>query len=158
VNSNNWSTFSSIGLGAQERSSKEKTWERADAGTQFPLFDNLRRAPHRLSVTQPLVYDGKVPFERECFMALRHLVIAATLAGFVSAVTPVTTTKIEAAETVKKKKKKTVQKKSQKPAVKKNYGAPRPGEPNAGWSDDCLWYYNAYGRLPWYCEPYGRSY
>lgn len=91
-------------------------------------------------------------------MALRHLIIAATLAGFVSAVTPVIITdKAEAVQTVKKKKKKTVQK---KPAsgVKKNFGAPRPGEPNAGWSDDCLWYYNATGKLPFYCQPYGRSY
>ena len=80
-------------------------------------------------------------------MALRHLIIAAALVNFGPAVTPVITTdKAEAVETVKKKKKKTVQKKSE-PVVKKNYRAPRPGEPNAGWTHDCLFYYDAYGRL-----------
>ena len=93
------------------------------------------------------------------FMALRHLIIAASLAGFVPAVTPVMTIdNVEAAQTVKKKKKKVVQKKNQEPAVKKNFRGPRPGEPNAGWTDDCLFYYNVYGRLPAYCEPYGHGF
>ncbi len=59
-------------------------------------------------------------------MALRHLIIAATLVSFLPAVTPVITTdKAEAVETVKKKKKKTVQK---KPASGvKNKTSARPG-------------------------------
>jgi hypothetical protein len=91
-------------------------------------------------------------------MALRHLIIAAMLAGFAPAVMPVIAIdKAEAAQTVKKKKKKTVEKK-QEPRVKKNFSGPRPGEPNAGWTDDCLFYYNVYGRLPAYCQPYGHGF
>ena len=90
-------------------------------------------------------------------MALRHLIIAAMLAGFAPAVLPVAAIeKAEAAETIKKKKKKLVRKK-QEPRVKKNFSGPRPGEPNAGWTDDCLFYYNVYGRLPAYCQPYGHG-
>ena len=90
-------------------------------------------------------------------MTLRHLVIVATLAGFVPAVMPVMTiAKVEAAQAAKKKK--VVQKKNQELVVKKNFRAPRPGEPNAGWTDDCLFYYNVYGRLPAYCEPYGHGF
>jgi hypothetical protein len=91
-------------------------------------------------------------------MGLRHLIIAVMLAGFAPAVLPVIAIdKAAAAQTVKKKKKKTVQK-NQAPRVKQNFGAPRPGEPNAGWTDDCLFYYNVYGRLPGYCQPYGHGF
>ena len=91
-------------------------------------------------------------------MALRHLIIAATLVSFLPAVTPVITTdKAKAVETVKKKRKKTVQK---KPAsgVKNNFSAPRAGEPNASWSDDCLHHYNVYGKLPFWCDKYRRGF
>ncbi|QIG50416.1 hypothetical protein G5V57_23400 [Nordella sp. HKS 07] len=99
-------------------------------------------------------------------MALRHLIIVATLASFAPAVAPVMTiNKVAAAETVKKKKDQTVNKKkkkvvekNQEPRVKKNFRGPRPGEPNAGWTDDCLFYYDVYGRLPAYCEPYGHGF
>ncbi len=92
-------------------------------------------------------------------MALRHLIITVMLASFTPAVLPVVTVgNAEAAQTVKKKKKKVVQKKNQEARVKKNYRAPRPGEPNAGWTDDCLFYYDIYGRLPAYCEPYGHGF
>jgi hypothetical protein len=92
-------------------------------------------------------------------MVLRHLIIAAMLIGFAPAVLPITAIeKAEAAQTVKKKKKKLAQKKNEEPRVKKNFGAPRPGEPNAGWTDDCLYYYDAFGRLPAYCEPYGHGF
>jgi hypothetical protein len=91
-------------------------------------------------------------------MPLRYLIIAAMLAGFAPAIMPVTAIdKAEAAETVKKKKKKVAQKKYE-PRVKKNFSGPRPGEPNAGWTDDCLHYYDLYGRLPAYCEPYGHGF
>jgi hypothetical protein len=91
-------------------------------------------------------------------MGLRHLIIAAMLAGFVPAAMPVIAIgKAEAAQTVKKKKKKVAEKK-QEPRVKKNFRGPRPGEPNAGWTDDCLFYYDVYGRLPAYCQPYGHGF
>jgi hypothetical protein len=91
-------------------------------------------------------------------MGLRYLIIAAMLAGFAPAALPlVTIDKVEAAQTVKKKKKKIVQK-QQEPRVKKNFRAPLPGEPNAGWTDDCLFYYQVYGRTPPICGKYGRSF
>jgi hypothetical protein len=96
-------------------------------------------------------------------MALRHLIVAATLASFAPAVSHVIVNKVEAAQTVKsnqpaKKKKKKVVQENQEPRVKKNFRGPRPGEPNAGWTDDCLYYYDIYGRLPAYCEPYGHGF
>lgn len=43
--------------------------------------------------------------------------------------------------------------------VKKNYRATPPGEPNqAGMTDDCAFWYNAYGRMPVGCDKYGRSF
>ncbi len=91
-------------------------------------------------------------------MALRHLIILAMLAGFAPVITPVATIdKVEAAQIVKKKKKKVVQK-NQQPRVKTNFRGPRPGEPHAGWTDDCLFYYDIYGRLPGYCQPYGHGF
>ena len=91
-------------------------------------------------------------------MDLRHLVIAAMLVGFAPAILPVIAIdKAEAAQTVKKKKK-TVANKKQEPRVKKNYSAPRPGEPNAGWTDDCLNHYNIYGSLPFWCDKNGRGF
>ena len=90
-------------------------------------------------------------------MGLRHLIIFAMLAGFVPpAVIPVMSSTAEAAQTIKKKKKKVVQ--NSEPRVKKNFRAPRPGEPNAGWTDDCLFYYQVYGRTPPICGKYGRSF
>ncbi len=81
-------------------------------------------------------------------MALRHLIIAATLVSFVPAVMPVITTdKAKAVETVKKKRKKTVQKKR----------ASGAGEPNASWSEDCIHHYNINGKLPFWCDKYGRG-
>ena len=81
-------------------------------------------------------------------MALRHLIIAATLVSFVPAVMPVITTdKAEAVETVKKKKKKTVQKKRAS-GVK----------PDASWSEDCISHYNINGKLPFWCDKYGRGF
>jgi hypothetical protein len=94
-------------------------------------------------------------------MGLRHLIIATMLAGFAPAHLPlVTIDKAEAAQTsqtVKKKKKKVVEKKQQ-PRVKQNFRAPRPGEPDAGWTDDCLFYYQVYGKTPAYCGKYGRGF
>jgi len=90
-------------------------------------------------------------------MGFRHLVICAMLAGFVPAALPIMPDTAQAAQTVKKKKKKVVQKQAE-PRVKKNFRGPRPGEPNAGWTDDCLFYYQVYGRTPPICGKYGRSF
>jgi hypothetical protein len=91
-------------------------------------------------------------------MVLRQLIILATLAAFVPSTVPfITMDKAEAAQTVKKKKKKVI-KRTEQPPVKKNFRGPRPGEPHAGWTDDCLFYYDVYGRLPGYCQPYGRGF
>lgn len=90
-------------------------------------------------------------------MVFRHLVICAMLAGFVPSALAVMPDTAEAAQTVKKKKKKVVQKQAE-PRVKKNFRGPRPGEPNAGWTDDCLFYYQVYGRTPPICGKYGRSF
>jgi hypothetical protein len=90
-------------------------------------------------------------------MGFRHLIIVAMLAGFApAAVLPVMSSQAEAAQTIKKKKKKVVQ--NSAPRVKKNFRAPRPGEPNAGWTDDCLHYYQVYGRTPPICGKYGSSF
>ena len=51
-----------------------------------------------------------------------------------------------------------VAQKKAEPRVKKNFRAPYPGEPNAGWTDDCLFYYQLYGRTPPICGKYGRSF
>ena len=92
-------------------------------------------------------------------MGLRHLVIAAMLAGFAPAALPlVVVDKAEAAQTVKKKKKKKVVVQKKQSRVKTNFRAPRPGEPDAGWTDDCLFYYDVYGKLPAYCSPHGRGF
>jgi len=79
-------------------------------------------------------------------MALRHLIVVAMLVGFAPIVMPFMAAidQVEAVETVKKKKKKTVQK---KPASR----------PHAGWSEDCLNYYNVHGMLPFWCDKYGRG-
>jgi hypothetical protein len=96
---------------------------------------------------------------------LRHLIVLGMLAGFTPVVMPlVTIDKAEAAQASTQKKKQTsTQKKKKKPSakqqpvVKKNYRAPLPGEPNAGWTDDCLFHYDVYGRLPFYCDANGRG-
>jgi hypothetical protein len=91
-------------------------------------------------------------------VSLRHLIVAAMLAGFAPACLPLLPVdEAEAAQTLEKKKKKVVRKK-QAPVVKKNFRAPLPGEPNAGWTDDCLFYYQVYGRTPPICGKYGRSF
>jgi hypothetical protein len=90
-------------------------------------------------------------------MNLRYLVVCAMLAAFVPAVFPVMSDPAQATQTVKKKKKIVAQKKAE-PRVKKNFRAPYPGEPNAGWTDDCLFYYQLYGRTPPICGKYGRSF
>jgi hypothetical protein len=90
-------------------------------------------------------------------MVFRHLIICAMLAGFMPAALALMPETVEAAQTVKKKKKKVVQKQAE-PRVKKNFRGPLPGEPNAGWTDDCLFYYQVYGRTPPICGKYGRSF
>jgi len=90
-------------------------------------------------------------------MGFRHLIICAMLAGFAPAALAVMPDTAQASQTIKKKKKKTVQNQAE-PRVKKNFRGPRPGEPNAGWTDDCIFYYQVYGRTPPICGKYGRSF
>lgn len=93
-------------------------------------------------------------------MRIRHLIICAMLAAFTPAFLPVFSDAAHATTQTTTKKKKPVQKKKStaQPQVKKNFRAPRPGEPNAGWTDDCLHYYQVYGRTPPICGKYGRSF
>lgn len=92
-------------------------------------------------------------------MAFRHLIVCAMLAAFTPTALPLFSGTAEAATQTTQKKKKPVQKKkTTEPRVKKNFRAPRPGEPNAGWTDDCLFYYQVYGRTPPICGKYGRSF
>lgn len=93
-------------------------------------------------------------------MGLRHLIIALMLVGFTPALLPVIAAdKAEAAQTIKKKKKKKpAVVRREAPRVKKNFRGPRPGEPDAGWTDDCLFYYNVYGKTPAYCGKYGHGF
>ena len=90
-------------------------------------------------------------------MAMRHLMVCAILGGFIASTLPFTPQQAEAAQTVvKKKKKKVDQKKQQQQVKKKKYPW---GEPNAGWSDRCIFYFDTYdGWIPPFCRPYGRSY
>ena len=87
-------------------------------------------------------------------MGFRHLIICATLMGFAPAALAFIPDTAQAAQMVKKK----VVQKQAEPRVKKNFRGPRPGEPNAGWTDDCLFYYQVYGRTPPICGKYGRSF
>ena len=92
-------------------------------------------------------------------MSIRHLVAGAILASFVCAIAPVAPQQAEAAQaTTKQKKKKPSQnqKKQQHPHGKKKYPW---GEPNAGWDDRCIFYYDTYdGWIPPFCRPYGRTF
>jgi hypothetical protein len=75
-------------------------------------------------------------------MAFRHLIVCAMLAAFTPTALPVFSGTAEAAtQSTQKKKKPAQKKKTAEPRVKKNFRAPRPGEPNAGWTDDLpdLW-------------------
>lgn len=93
-------------------------------------------------------------------MAMRHLIVCAVLAAFIPSPLPFTAQQAEAAQTTTKKtKKKGDQKKKpdqkqQYPHGLKNYPW---GEPNAGWSDRCIFFYDTYdGWIPPICRPYGR--
>ena len=89
-------------------------------------------------------------------MAMRHLMVCVILAGFVSSTLPFNPEQARAAQTVVKKKAKKVDQKRQQQQGKKKYPW---GEPNAGWSDTCIFYFDTYdGWIPPKCRPYGRSY
>jgi hypothetical protein len=89
-------------------------------------------------------------------MAMRHLMVCAILAGFIPSALPFNPEQAEAAQTVVKKKKKKVDQKKQLQQGKKKYPW---GEPNAGWSDRCIFYFDTYdGWIPPFCRPYGRTY
>lgn len=90
-------------------------------------------------------------------MGMRHLMICLILGGFITSTLPLSPEQAEAAQTVvKKKKKKVDQKKQQQQQGKKKYPW---GEPNAGWSDDCIFFFDTRdGWIPPKCRPFGRSY
>jgi hypothetical protein len=89
-------------------------------------------------------------------MAIRHLLICTILGGFIVSAVPFTPLPAEAAQSVKKKHKQVDEKKRQQKHVKKRYPW---GEPNAGWEDRCIFFYDTYdGWIPTYCRPYGRTY
>jgi hypothetical protein len=90
-------------------------------------------------------------------MMIRHLIVYAALAGFVPAALPFTMQQAEAAQTaVKKKKQKTDRKKQEQQHGKKKYPW---GEPNAGWEDRCIYFFDTYdGWIPPVCRPYGRTF
>lgn len=87
-------------------------------------------------------------------MNRRHLMASLVLGGLIFSVMPLNLERADAAQTdVKKKKKKAVQK-EQYPHGLKKYPW---GEPNAGWSDRCIFYFDTYnGWIPPICRPYGR--
>src|SRR5262245_65468103 len=89
-------------------------------------------------------------------MAMRHLLICMILGGFIGSSLPLTPPQAEAAQTADKKKKKKSDEKKQHQQGKKKYPW---GEPNAGWKDRCIFYYDTYdGWIPPYCRPYGLTY
>jgi hypothetical protein len=90
-------------------------------------------------------------------MTIRHLIVCAVLAGFVPAALPFTIGQAEAAQPAKKKKQKTTDhKKQEQQRGKKKYPW---GEPNAGWDDHCIYFFNTYdGWIPPVCRPYGRTF
>lgn len=95
-------------------------------------------------------------------MAVRYLIVCAILAGFFPSTLPFSAQEAEAAQTPPQTKKKTPEKKKKRkvdqreqyPHGLKNYPW---GEPNAGWSDRCIFFYDTYdGWIPPICRPYGR--
>lgn len=95
-------------------------------------------------------------------MRMGHLLFGAILGSFVLATVPVGPHHAEAAQTTtKQKKKKPSQKKQQQQPEKYPHGLKKYpwGEPNAGWSDRCVFFYNTYdGWIPPFCRPYGRTF
>jgi len=88
-------------------------------------------------------------------MSVRHLMVCLVLGGFIVSTLPVDAQRAEAAQSVVKKKKKTVGQKKQQQGKKKYPW----GEPNAGWDDKCIFYFDTYdGWIPPFCRPYGRMF
>ena len=88
-------------------------------------------------------------------MSVRHLMVCLVLGGFIVSTLPLDVQRAEAAQSVVKKKKKTTQKR-QIQQGKKKYPW---GEPNAGWDDKCIFYFDTYdGWIPPFCRPYGRMF
>ena len=88
-------------------------------------------------------------------MNVRHLMVCLVLGGFIVSTLPVDVQRAEAAQSVVKKKKKTVGQKKQQQGKKKYPW----GEPNAGWDDKCIFYFDTYdGWIPPFCRPYGRMF
>lgn len=88
---------------------------------------------------------------------MRHLLVCIMLGAFSASGLTFAMPQAEAAQTsVKKKKEKTGEKKEEHQLGKKKYPW---GEPNAGWDDRCVFFYDTYdGWIPPYCRPHGRTY
>ncbi len=89
-------------------------------------------------------------------MAVRHLMACIVVGSFILSAQPFNRLEAEAAQTVVKKKKKSADQHKQQQQGKKKYPW---GEPNAGWDDKCIFYFDTYdGWIPPICRPYGRMY
>lgn len=87
-------------------------------------------------------------------MNRRHLMASLVLGGLILSAMPLNLELAEAAQASDKKKKKKTDQKEQYPHGLKKYPW---GEPNAGWSDRCIFYFDTYnGWIPPFCRPYGR--
>lgn len=87
-------------------------------------------------------------------MKTRSLMACLILGGFILSAVPLNPERAEAAQTTAKKKKKKVEQKNQYQHGLKKYPW---GEPNAGWSDRCIFFFDTYdGWIPPICRPYGR--
>jgi hypothetical protein len=86
-------------------------------------------------------------------MGMRHLMVCLMLGGFIASDLPFNPQQAEAAQNVVKKRKKKVDQRQQQHGKKKYPW----GEPNAGWSDRCIFFFDTYdGWIPPICRPYGR--
>jgi hypothetical protein len=91
---------------------------------------------------------------RDCTMAFRFLTFCLVVGAFIFSDLPFDWHEPAAAQTTVKKKKQKVQQRDKYPIGLKNYPW---GEPTAGWSDRCVFFFDTYdGWIPPECRPYGR--
>jgi len=87
---------------------------------------------------------------------MRHLMVCLILGVSSSPICPSTRSRQSSADRYQKRKKKKVDQQKQQQHGKQKYPW---GEPNAGWSDRCIFYFDTHdGWIPPMCRPYGRTY
>lgn len=92
-------------------------------------------------------------------MSIRYLMLCVMLFGFVPGILSIHPEQAEAAQTIVKKNSKKVDPKTQQRQPGKKKEKYPWGEPNAGWSDTCIFFYDTYdGWIPPKCRPYGRTF